>query len=263
MGQVQCDFKLLSRDHKKSVMVEGAIVDPRLAHTVVPMHWLEQLRSPSTRLPQGYFKEESVAVKAPNDVGLAGPLSSLKPYSVQADAGAKPNAIRAGPLVMYITGQMQPVVVYPDFVAEDKWPGMISSDNCDIRIGMDAITQCGLYSELLPGGLLSDKGISELKRQGMVCGLAESPLVSRPHLRMKNFFIEELTRGPAHKEFIGYNPRVGTPWRFSQHCKYFRTGIWKEITRKNEMHPGLHHHSSWQKSPQQSVPEVRFMAPSP
>ena len=255
---MRVDYKLLSRDHKKSVSVEDAIVDPRLEHTIAPLHWLEALRSPSSGLPRGYFEETDVTIVPPPGIDLTGPLAE------NGDGEAKAvSAIRAGPLVMYIVGQTTPVVLHIDFVREDQWPGMNSSDDCDIRVGMDAICQCQLYTELFPGGLLSSKSTSELRKQGMICDVAESPLVSRPHLRMKNMFVDELTRGAPLQEFVGYNPRVGQQWRFSQHCKLFRQGIWRELTRKNDLHGGNHNHSSWQKSPQQSVPEVRFMAPSP
>ncbi|EPY32032.1 hypothetical protein STCU_03011 [Strigomonas culicis] len=97
----------------------------------------------------------------------------------------------------------------------------------------------------------------------MKVGLSESPLVARPWTRMKYMFIDELQRGPKLTEFVGHNPRNGTPWRFSQHTRYFRQGIWRETIRRNEMNEGLHSHSSWQKSPQQSVPDISFLAPYP
>lgn len=259
LGRMHVDFKLLSRDHCRSVSVEDAIVDPRLARSVAPMHWLEALRSPSKRLPTGYFTESPVFVAHPDTVAA----SASSAAGSAAPKGQKPNAIRAGPVVMYIVGQPAPVVLTMDFVDENLWPGMNGAEDCDVRIGRDAVEQCTLFSELRPGGLLSDKSTSELRKQGMQCKLAESPLVIPPHLRMKTMFIEEIQRGPTHKEFVGNNPRVGQPWRFSQHSKHFRQGIWREITRRNEMHEGLHAHSSWQKSPQQSVPGMRPMAPSP
>ena len=80
---------------------------------------------------------------------------------------------------------------------------------------------------------------------------------------MKHMWIDELQRGPELTEFVGWNPRSGTPWRFSQHNVYYRIGIWREMTRRNDMNEGMHVFSSWQKSPQQSVPGVRFLAPSP
>lgn len=244
------DYKLSSRDHQRAVRVEGARVDPSLETTVVPLHWLEALRSPSKRLPSGYFVEEAVYVAPPG--------ASSQP----AGKILEPNAVRAGPVVMYIEGQQVPVSLNVHFVKEHEW-GMKSSDNVDLRIGMDAIEQCGLFSELRPGGLLSKKSIHELTKYGKKCGLAESPLVPRPWTKMKYMFIDEIQRGPKMTEFIGHNPRTGTAWRFSQHNRYFRTGVWRETIRRNEMHEGLHTHSSWQKSPQQSVPGVSFMAPSP
>ena len=279
MGRMEVDFKMLSRDLKKSVRIENAVVDPRLSHTIAPLHWLEALRSPSLRLPNGYYETLPICIKPPPGIEHPGPLPSLTPLThssiVVENASLnthdtrndphklKPNGIRAGPLIAYITGEMHPVVLNVDFVDECTWPGMKNSTDCDIRLGMDAISQCSLHSELLPGGLLSEKSISELKKQGMVCGLSESPLSPRPYTRMKHMFIDELQRGPALKEFIGYNPRLGTEWRFTQHCKHFRQGIFRDITRRKEMNQGLHHNSSWQKSMQQSVPEIRFMAPGP
>lgn len=250
MGKMYVDYKLTSRDHQRAVTVSEARVDPDLAVTIAPLHWLDALRSPSKRLPTGYFKEEHVYVRPP---------------TVQQTSGseeATPNAILAGPVVMYITGQLQPVVLNVHFVEEAAF-GMTCGDNVDLRVGMDAIEQCGLFSELRPGGLLSNKSIQELKAYGMKCGLAESPLVPRPWTKMKYMFIDEIQRGPKLTEFVGHNPRTGTPWRFSQHTKHFRQGIWKETIRRNEMHEGNHAHSSWQKSPQQAVPGVHFLAPSP
>lgn len=250
MGTMLVDYKLSSRDHQRAVRVEDARVDPSLETTVVPMHWLEALRSPSKRLPSGYYLEEPVYLQPPGSA----PAKTEKPR--------EPNAIRAGPVVMYITGQQIPISLNVHFVKEDEW-GMRSGDDVDLRVGMDAIEQCGLFAELRPGGLLAKQSINVLKTYGMKCGLAESPLVPRPWTKMKYMFIDELQRGPQMTEFIGHNPRTGTPWRFSQHNRYFRVGIWRETTRRNEMHEGLHAYSSWQKSPQQAVPGVRFMAPSP
>lgn len=241
------DYKLLSRDLKKSVSVEEALVDVTQQHCVAPMHWLEGLRSPSQRLPKGFYREQKVYVPPPG----------TKPGT-----RGEPNAVQAGPLIMNIVGQMTPVIVNVNFVDEVSW-GMKDPEDCDLRVGLEAIEQCTLFNELRPGGLLTETPISELKNYGMVCGLSESPLVRRPWTKMKYMFIDELQRGPPLQEYIGHNPRVGVPWRFSQHCKHFRIGVWRELTRKTEMHEGLHLHSSWQKSPQQSVPEVRFLAPGP
>ncbi|EPY39588.1 hypothetical protein AGDE_04340 [Angomonas deanei] len=297
LGSMYVDYKVQSRDHKRSIRVEEALVDPQLPTTIMPYSWLEALRSSSTRLPTGYYKEEPVYV-APRygDKVSYGPKdptpnvnSFFKPHRrVGEMADAKSNAIQAGPVVMYITGQVTPVVLNPIFVPEDVFQFSTTTgrpaskegeeESCevmDIRIGLDAIEQCSLYSELRPGGLLYSKlphrSVEEamapvqdvLKGYGMKVGLAESPLVPRPWTRMKHMFIDELQRGPKLTEFVGHNPRNGTAWRFSQHNRYFRAGIWRETIRRNEMNEGLHTHSSWQKSPQQSVPGVNFLAPYP
>ncbi|RNF09625.1 putative trans-sialidase [Trypanosoma conorhini] len=259
-GDMFVEYKAMSRDHRRSLRVEDAVVDPSVARTVVPLSWLEQLRSPSLRLPTGYHVEEAVYVP---------------PAYAALTEKAAPNAILAGPVVLYITGQNLPVVVNPYFVPDETWGVRRNGDEWDLRLGMDAIEQCTLFSELRPGGLLcgklpSSQGLARhepvratLQRYGMKCGLAESPLVPRPWTRMRYMFIDELQRGPKMTEFVGHNPRNGTPWRFSQHTKYFRLGIWRDTIRRNDMNEGLHGHSSWQKSPQQSVPEVRLMAPYP
>ncbi|ORC92259.1 putative trans-sialidase [Trypanosoma theileri] len=266
----------MSRDHKRSIRVEDAVVDPRLTRTVVPLSWLEQLRSPSVRLQTGYHTEEAVYVPPGYSTVSSGSSGNNNSGNRMSERTAEtPNAILAGPVVLYITGQNIPVVLNPYFVPEDIWGLKGKDDEFDLRLGMDAIEQCTLFNEIRPGGLLYSKLPENqnvkpheslhttLERYGMKCGLAESPLVPRPWTRMKYMFIDELQRGPKMTEFVGHNPRNGTQWRFSQHNKYFRTGIWRETIRRNEMNEGLHTHSSWQKSPQQSVPEVRFMAPYP
>lgn len=267
------EYKIMSRDHRRSLRVEDAVVDPNLPRTVVPLSWLEQLRSPSVRLPSGYHTEEAVYV--PPAYGAAGGAVNGRPPEGEKSPARAPNAILAGPVVLYITGQSVPVVLNPCFVSDDTWGLRGEGDELDLRLGMDAIEQCTLFSELRPGGLLHNKLTnspnvkrhetvrSTLQQYGMKCGLAESPLVPRPWTRMRYMFIDELQRGPKLTEFVGHNPRNGTPWRFSQHAKHFRLGIWRETIRRNDMNEGLHAHSSWQKSPQQSVPEVRFLAPYP
>ncbi|KEG11278.1 putative trans-sialidase [Trypanosoma grayi] len=280
-GEMLVEYKITSRDHSRSIRVEDAVVDPAVLCTVLPLSWLEQLRSPSLRLRKGYHTEEAVYVppayaaansKIGSQAAKKGPLSLPSSSSVAAPA---PNAIRAGPVVLYIMGQSTPVVLNPYFVSDDTWGLRGKGDEWDLRLGMDAIEQCTLFSELRPGGLLYNKLPNSqnvrrhepvratLQRYGMKCGLAESPLVPRPWTRMRYMFIDELQRGPKLTEFVGYNPRSGTPWRFSQNTKYFRLGIWRETIRRNDMNEGLHAHSSWQKSPQQSVPDVSFMAPYP
>lgn len=249
LGKMLVDYKLSSRDHQRAVRVQDARVDPTLETTVVPMHWLEALRSPSKRLPTGYYIEEPVYVAPP---GAPPPQPNEKPR--------EPNAIRAGPVVMYITGEQIPLALTVHFVKEDEW-GMKTGEDVDLRVGLDAVEQCGLFAEMRPGGLLAKKPVSELKQYGLQCGLAESPLVARPWTKMKHMFIDEIQRGPKLTEFVGHNSRTGTPWRFSQHNRYFRVGIWRETIRRNEMHEGTHAHSSWQKSHQQAVPGVHFLAP--
>lgn len=287
-GNMLVDYKITSRNHRRSIRVEDALVDPLLPTTVVPLEWLEQLRSPSTRLLTGYHTEEATYA-APRYADRVTPAtaaakksnhpSARKDVTASATAAGasagQVNAIRAGPVVLYITGQNIPVVLNPLFVPAEEWGLTQPNGEMDLRLGMDAIEQCQLYAELRPGGLLYAKLPHKdlaaamepvqdtLKRYGMQCGLAESPLVPRPWTRMRYMFIDELQRGPKMTEFVGYNPRNGTPWRFSQHTKYFRTGIWRETIRRNEMNDGLHAHSSWQKSPQQAVPEVSFLAPFP
>lgn len=294
LGDMYVNYKILSRDHRRSIYVEEALVDPLLTTTVVPLSWLEQLRSPSTRLPTGFHVEEAVyatprygdrlsRVSPTPSPSSATPVSSSSSASASASLdGRSPNAIRAGPVVLYVTGQSVPVVLNPLFVPAEEWglwgestSGSGEGTEMDLRLGMDAIEQCSLYAELRPGGLLYSKLPHKdyraafepvqdtLKRYGMKCGLAESPLVPRPWTRMRYMFIDELQRGPKMTEFVGFNPRSGTPWRFSQNTRYFRQGIWRETIRRNEMNEGLHSHSSWQKSPQQAVPEVSFMAPFP
>ncbi len=295
MGEMLLDYKLTSRDMRRSARVEGAVVDTTRRFCTAPMHWLEELRSPSLRLPTGYYRERPVYVAPPGAAVAAGagpsgastPRSAASPAAAAAKAyvaqssaaasgkksasspavapGQEPNAIRAGPLIMYIDGEASPVVVNVDFVNPADW-GMAGNDDCDMRIGLEAIEQCTLFHELRPGGLLSRQGVDVLRQHktlGMQTKLAESPLATRPWTRMKTFFIDELQRGPPLREYIGYNARVGHQWRFSQHCKYFRMGIWREMTRRNELIEGLQSHSSFQRSPQQSVPEVRFLAPGP
>ena len=272
MGHMYVDYKMLSRDLKRSVRVEECLVDPTLSFSVAPRSWLEVLRSPTPRLPTGYFTEQEVYVPPKPQVrpGLrsGAKIGSVKSVPVDAQTRnststkMKPNAVKAGPLVVHITGQPIPVVLDIHFVDEKSWGEMVGGD-LDLRLGLDAVEQCTLFSELRPGGLLSPKPISALKEFGMKCGLAQSPLVPRPWTRMKHMWIDELQRGPELTEFVGWNPRSGTPWRFSQHNVYYRIGIWREMTRRNDMNEGMHVFSSWQKSPQQSVPGVRFLAPSP
>jgi hypothetical protein len=278
MGHMYVDYKMMSRDMKRSVRVEECLVDPNLAFSVAPMSWLEVLRSPSKRLPRGFFTEEEVVVprKPPVHPGLPrrGKIGGVRAVLPNTDKKEKPNAIKAGPLILHITGQPTPVVLDIHFVDEAAWGNLgvagakapssaAPSIELDLRLGLDAIEQCTLFSELRPGGLLTSEPLSTLKEYGLRCGLAQSPLVPRPWTRMKTMFIDELQRGPELTEFVGWNPRSGTNWRFSQHNVYFRQGIWKELTRRNDMHEGLHTFSSWQKSPQQSVPGVRFLAPYP
>ncbi|KPI83816.1 hypothetical protein ABL78_7138 [Leptomonas seymouri] len=277
-GNMHVDYRITSRNHRRSIRVEDALVDPLLLTTVVPLEWLEQLRSPSTRLLTGYHTEEAAYATPRYGDRISSTSKKLTSSPAPKSAGATPghvNAIRAGPVVLYITGENIPVVLNPLFVSAEEWGLTQPNGEMDLRIGMDAIEQCQLYAELRPGGLLYSKlphhNLAEamepvqdtLQRYGMRCGLAESPLVPRPWTRMRYMFIDELQRGPKMTEFVGFNPRNGTPWRFSQHTKYFRTGIWRETIRRNEMNDGLQTHSSWQKSPQQAVPEVSFMAPFP
>lgn len=252
MGKMYVDYKVCSRDHKKSLRVEGAVVDPSLPHCIAPMSWLEALRSPTTTLPYGYYVEEPVYVKPPK----ADPPATGAP-------APRPNAIRAGPLVIYIVGQPSPVAVNVTFVKESDW-GMVDTEDLDLRIGRDAIEQCTLFAELRPGGLLSDEPVSVLQQRGIIkCGLSESPLARRPWTRMKYYFIEELQRGPGMKEYIGQNYRMGREWRFSQYCKYFRPTLHRESLKTKELVEGLHIHSSYQRTPQQAVPGWNYMAPSP
>jgi len=248
-GKMHVDVKLMSRDHKKSIKIDGALLDPSVPHTILPSWLMEELRSVSSAfLPSGYYTEKSTTVPHPNKSSVT------------------VNAVLAGPIALYIVGQMTPCFENVLFVDPVQWGDMNpqeAKDNIDIRIGRDVINHSTFISELRPGGLLCDKPLSTLKSRGMACGLSESPWVARPWTRMKYMFIDELQRGPPLKEYIGPNPRDSLPWRFSQHCKYFRIGIWREITRRKEMHEGFHAHSSWQKSYQQSVPEMRPWAPSP
>jgi hypothetical protein len=257
MGSMFVNYQLFSRDHKKSARVEEARVDTAMTHCTAPMHWLDALRSPSERLPTGYYSEKPVFLQPPAQAGA--PAASASAAGKERGT----NAVCAGPLVMYIVGQAAPVVVNMHFVDEAAW-GMKGPEDCDIRVGMEAVEQCTLFSELRPGGLLTDVKLSRLRDQGLMqVGLAESPLARRPTTRMKYMFIDEIQRGPELKEFVGYNPRLGSEWRFSQHCKHFRVGHWRETTRRNELIEGVHAHSSMQRSHQQAVPGVRFMAPSP
>lgn len=261
LGEMLIDYKIQSRDLCKSAFVEGALVDPTRRFCTAPMHWLEALRSPSLRLPNGYYRERPVYVAPPGSPSA----SSADANSINTTNNKEPNAIRAGPLLMHIVGEASPVAVHFDFVNPVEW-GMSGNEDADMRVGLEAIEQCTLFHELRPGGLLSKQPVDVLKKDknlGIQTKLAESPLTSRPWTRMKTYFIDELQRGPALKEYIGYNHRVGHEWRFSQHCKHFRLGIWRESTRRNELIEGLQTHSSYQRSYQQSVPEIRFMAPGP
>ena len=256
-GKMHVDCKVLSRDHKLSLSIEGAVLDPSVPHTIFPHYCLENLRSPSRFLPSGFFVEEKTKIPHPQQ------KKSLI------------DAILAGPIAFYIVGQLNPCFENALFVNSKDWAKLgkgfndghetdALDTNVDIRIGRDCIEHSSFVTELRPGGLLSKKPITELRKYGMVANSpAESPWVPRPWTRMRHYDIEELQRGPALKEYIGPNPRNGLQWRFSQHCKYFREGIWRETTRKRDMHMGFHHHSSWQKSYQQSVPEVRAWAPGP
>lgn len=310
MGEMFVDFRLVSRDHKRVVTVEGAKVDPKAAITVAPLSWIEGLRSPTSRLPTGFFVETPIryepgvngavgsvkvieggaassSPRGDSTVATTGNLSEKRwrgqlfstpitvapkvraPAASRALGTTSPNGIQAGPLVMYITGQTTPVVLNVHFVPDEmlEMPRAAGADGdkeVNVVLGRDAISQCGLFNEMRPGGLLSPVGIAELRKYGMKTNkVAESPLVARPWTRMKYMFIDELQRGPKLTEFVGQNPHVGSPWRFSQHCKHFRVGIWRETIRRGEMHEGLHAHSSFQKSLQQSVPEVSFLAPGP
>ena len=257
LGEMLVDYKIMSRDLCKSAFVEGAVVDPTRRFSTAPMHWLDALRSPSFRLPNGYYRERPVYVPPPGESTATTTSSSTN--------NKEPNAIRAGPLLMQIVGEASPVAIHVDFVNPTEF-GMKGNDDCDMRVGMEAIEQCTLFQELRPGGLLSKQPVDVLKQHkhlGIQTKLAESPLTSRPWTRMKTYFIDELQRGPKMQEYVGYNHRVGHEWRFSQHCKYFRIGIWRETTRRNELIEGHHSSSSFQRSYQQAVPEVRFMAPGP
>lgn len=256
MGRMHLDFKLCSRDHKRSLAVEDAVVDVSRDYCVAPMSWLEALRSPSSGLPTGYYTETPVAIPTGSSTSAQSPPAT--------SSSAQSNAVKAGPVVMYIVGQPAPVVLDMVFVNESDWGKMEDPENMDIRIGRDAIEQCTLFSELRPGGLLSEEPLSVLKDRGLMqVGLAESPYARRPWTRMKTYFIDELQRGPQLNEYIGHNAHEGRNWRFSQYCKHFRVGIWRETTRTRDLVEGLHGHSSYQRSPQQSVPGVRHMAPSP
>lgn len=279
MGEMHVDYKMTSRDLCKSARVEGALVDPNRRFCTAPLHWLDALRSPSPRLPNGYYREIPVYVPPPTASAAVSSLSSSsssssaanrKPQQQQQPPKSQetPNAIRAGPLLLFIDGEASPVAVHVDFVDPTSWPSgmMTSNDSCDMRIGREAIEQCTLFQELRPGGLLSRQPVSVLKKHptlGIQTKLAASPLASRPWTRMKTYFIDELQRGPRQQEYVGFNHRMGSEWRFSQHCKYFRIGIWRETTRRNELVEGFQSHSSFQRSYQQAVPEVRFLAPGP
>lgn len=287
-GKVTVDFKLLSRNLRKSLRVEEAVLDPKLPITVLPLSFLERLRSPSIRLPSGFSAEEKVVCgstyKALWSTQMKLSSSGILVPAEEKYHGEKiqSHGVAAGPLIVYISGQSMPIVINPFFLAESTFDFFSTeegkrSNDLDLRLGLDAIEQCSLFAELYPGGLLysnlsihkndtraaTEPTRSTLKRYGWKCELSESPLNRRPWTRMKYMFIDELQRGPKMEEFVGYNPRSATSWRFSQHNRYFRQGIWREIVRRNEMNPGVHSHSSWQKSPQQSVPETSFMAPFP
>ena len=252
LGQMYVDYTLQSRDTRRSLRIEEALVDPGRDHSTAPLSWLEALRSPSPRLPTGFFTEEPTFVPPPKFTGKVTGTETA-------------NAVKAGPLMMHILGMPMPVVVDMRFVDDAEW-GMAAGqrDGIDLRVGRDAIEQCPLFQELRPGGLLSDTPLSALRDEGLLqCGLAESPLARRPWTRMKTMFVDELQRGPMQKEFVGNNPRNGKAWRFSQHCKLFRLGIFRETVRRNDFVEGLQGHSSFQRSPQQAVPEVRFLAPGP
>ena len=256
-GKVHVDCKILSRDHKLSLTIQGAVLDPSVPHTIFPDYCLENLRSPSSFLPTGFYTEEKIKIPHPQR------------------KNTHIDATLAGPVAIYIVGQLNPCFENALFVNSKDWEKLGKGyqdstesngpdTNVDIRIGRDCIEHSSFISELRPGGLLSKKPIGELRKLGMVANRpAESPWVARPWTRMKYFDIEELQRGPALTEYVGPNPRDSLKWRFSQHCKYFRVGIWREMTRKKEMHSGHHNFSSWQKSYQQSVPEVRAWAPGP
>jgi hypothetical protein len=256
MGRMLVDYKVSSRDMSRSVRVEDALVDVTRSHCVAPMSWLDGLRAPTKLLPNGYYSETPVYVLPPGQEGKV----------TEADAAKRaPNAVRAGPLMLFITGQPSPVVVYMDFVDESEWPFGTDSDNMDVRIGRDAVEQCTLFTELRPGGLLSDEPLSVLRERGLMqtMTVSESPFARRPWTRMKTYFIDELQRGPTQKEFVGHNPRQGRDWRFSQYCKHFRIGIWREMTRTKDLVEGIQGHSSYQRTPQQATIEVRHMAPGP
>ena len=287
LGKMYCDYKLQTRDTQKSIQVEEALVDPSRSHCIAPLSWLQRLRSPTARLPTGYYTEHTVHVPPPvrQDALISSSTSMTGRVYGTPTAATTPsgrsgstitgtemhNAVRAGPLVMYILGMPTPVVVNVDFVEESEWGFLCSDDggsvegaNLDLRIGMEAIEQCPLLHELRPGGLLAQQSLQSLKAEGLIqCDLAESPMARRPWTRMKTMFIDELQRGPPQREYVGFNPRNSRQWRFSQHAKEFRMGIFRETTRTKDLIEGLHSHSSYQRSPQQAVPEVRHMAPGP
>lgn len=254
MGRMHLDFKLSSRDHSRAIRVEDAVVDVKRPHCVAPLHWMDALRARTTNMPEGFYSEQRVFVPPPGKEDM----------SAEEQAKQVPNAIRAGPLLLYVVGQPSPAAVTVDFVEPEPWGFDLDSEELDLRVGRDVIEQTTLFSELRPGGLLSDEPLSVLKQRGLMqVGLAESPWARRPWTRMKYMQIDELQRGAPQTERLGHNPREGREWRFSQYCKHFRVGIWREATRTKDLVDGLHNHSSWQRSPQQAVPEVRNMAPFP
>jgi hypothetical protein len=254
MGKMRLDFRLTTRDHARAINVDDAVVDTARPHSVAPKGWLELMRQPLATLPNGYYTEQPVYVPPPGQEGMP-----------EAERAKKaPNAVRAGPLLMYVVGQPSPAAINIDFVDEAEWGFDTAADEIDLRVGRDVVEQTTLFSELRPGGLLSEEPLSVLKQRGLMqVGLAESPYARRPWTRMKTYFIDELQRGTPAKEFIGFNPRNGREWRFSQYCKHFRTGIWREQVRTKDLVEGRHAYSSYQRTHQQAVPEVRHMAPGP
>jgi len=256
MGRMKLDFRLTSRDHARAVTVEDAVVDTTRPHCIAPGSWLELMRQPLKTLPTGYYTEKPVYVPPPGKEGM----------TAAEQAKQAPNAVRAGPLLCYVVGQPSPAAINVDFVREEDWgfDGAAEDVEMDLRVGRDVIEQTTLFSELRPGGLLSSEPLSVLKDRGLMqTGLAESPFARRPWTRMKTYFIDELQRGAPAREFIGHNPRNGREWRFSQYCKHFRMGIWRESVRTKDLVEGRHTYSSYARTPQQAVPEVRHMAPGP
>ena len=188
------DLKVLSRNHQKSLTIEGAILDPNLPHSIFPIWILEELRTPTRFLPTGYFTEKETKAHwkpLPRYKNMLHNCESWKDNSSN-----EVDAILAGPVALYIVGQNTPCFENALFVDESQWRACAlrfgkdilsqSADSmrnqnddsieCDIRLGRDCIEHSTFLSELRPGGLLNPQPLEALKNFLMAWCATMGPL---------------------------------------------------------------------------------------